>query len=902
MTGGSSVWWSWTADEYGLVSLDTLNSSFDTVLAVYTGTSLVNLYEVASNDDATETTQSALTFNAQAGRTYYFVVDGKDAATGTINLNLALQPDSTAPNAPELTFLVANNTDELTLAWLAATDNYTPAEDMSYEVHLSTSANFTPSVSTLKKTVTGMEQANVDALQQGATYYAAVVAKDLKDISSVKSNELEVQTLANPLIFDANNPIVDANDLNLDNPVVSGSQYTFTKTQDSIIPTVGTILAGGAGDEAYLRRIDSVQETATHYIVQTSAATLSEYVTQGRVASKIRLVDLGGTSASTVSAMNMLTGTSAQSGSTYRRIDWDNQLLSIVEEGSYTAMADGFTSYREPETGLYIINQPSTQSADPQQGPTAEQNTVPGEEKVSLEIDLEYEPEFKIEGDWLPTSLNDASLEVSGTLTASITANYNFTASGTYNRAPWQLFRRVYHARYLLGGMPVIQATTLTVNAQLTSSASSEITTTTIAQTSTPVDFGLQYDATSQAWVSTLPTLDFSNSITNNLSVSGGVTAELRLIPQVEIKFYGIAAGRLSVEEYVDTEIGYEIVSNAKFLSGYYPPTIRQPTVFDVNAGLECYGSADLSTPFGKYPVFDKTKLCGPFEYPLFSLPQSMLSCDADENGQIEVIAGTKDGENNAFDDNSVVWITYPEVTSDSETAHSLLLPLHTDAATRVYYSGNGVLGEVGRQFEELSLENCGYCDPIQRIDNRDQLLCYYDAEKTIIKRAETYYWADGNPLEGTYGAEGVYWIVRWEAPPMENSKKEVQVYPDENRAWKRTFNEDGNLLIEGSADLTGGNWQEYTYHPNGKKATYLRITCPDKSVPSSSNLRYEQYWDVNGQPIYNYENEGGSIYNHNVVRYLSGSQCPSLEEVNAIFDYDINESTLYRRNLNAGN
>src|SRR5689334_5021671 len=51
-TGGSSLWWTWTAPESGTFSASTAGSSFDTLLAVYLGSSLSNLMAVASNDDS----------------------------------------------------------------------------------------------------------------------------------------------------------------------------------------------------------------------------------------------------------------------------------------------------------------------------------------------------------------------------------------------------------------------------------------------------------------------------------------------------------------------------------------------------------------------------------------------------------------------------------------------------------------------------------------------------------------------------------------------------------------------------------------------------------------------------------------------------------------------------------
>src|SRR2546423_15281609 len=37
VSGGASVWWTWTAPDSGLITVDTFGSSFDTTLGVYTG-------------------------------------------------------------------------------------------------------------------------------------------------------------------------------------------------------------------------------------------------------------------------------------------------------------------------------------------------------------------------------------------------------------------------------------------------------------------------------------------------------------------------------------------------------------------------------------------------------------------------------------------------------------------------------------------------------------------------------------------------------------------------------------------------------------------------------------------------------------------------------------------------
>jgi len=94
-SGGHSLWWTWTAPASGEYSFCTTESDFDTLLAVYQGTSLSALTLIAANDDADSTiTTSCVVFNAVEGEQYLIAVDGKNGASGAV----ALQWDST-PNA-----------------------------------------------------------------------------------------------------------------------------------------------------------------------------------------------------------------------------------------------------------------------------------------------------------------------------------------------------------------------------------------------------------------------------------------------------------------------------------------------------------------------------------------------------------------------------------------------------------------------------------------------------------------------------------------------------------------------------------------------------------------------------------------------------------------------------------
>jgi Divergent InlB B-repeat domain len=89
-SGGSSVWFKWTAPRSGTVSVDACDSDFDTLLAVYTGATLGTLAPVQGNDDGSGSCApgSHLSFEAVANTTYRIALDGKAGAEGTFGLYL----------------------------------------------------------------------------------------------------------------------------------------------------------------------------------------------------------------------------------------------------------------------------------------------------------------------------------------------------------------------------------------------------------------------------------------------------------------------------------------------------------------------------------------------------------------------------------------------------------------------------------------------------------------------------------------------------------------------------------------------------------------------------------------------------------------------------------------------
>lgn len=87
--GGASVWLRWTcpSNQTGIASFSLAGSSFDTLIAVYTGPTLSALTPVVFDDDSAGGLNSSVSFNAKAGTEYQIQIDGFYGGTGQILLS-----------------------------------------------------------------------------------------------------------------------------------------------------------------------------------------------------------------------------------------------------------------------------------------------------------------------------------------------------------------------------------------------------------------------------------------------------------------------------------------------------------------------------------------------------------------------------------------------------------------------------------------------------------------------------------------------------------------------------------------------------------------------------------------------------------------------------------------------
>ena len=126
--GGASRWFAFEAETDGVLDVNTDGSTFDTILAVYTGTN-ANFSELTAvacdNDSGTNGVTSSLHFTTVTGTIYYIAVDGVNGASGTVVLNYSTlgeqqRPSITVTSAPPANVGLTNDT--VTISGIA-TDN-----------------------------------------------------------------------------------------------------------------------------------------------------------------------------------------------------------------------------------------------------------------------------------------------------------------------------------------------------------------------------------------------------------------------------------------------------------------------------------------------------------------------------------------------------------------------------------------------------------------------------------------------------------------------------------------------------------------------------------------------------------------------------------------------------------
>ena len=222
VTGGSSYWLLYQPPTNGTMTLDTIGSSYDTVMEVYTYngtlTGYSDLISVAcDNDSVSSNGPSRVVFQAIKARQYVVVVDGVNNSRGTAWLNYVLNTNQPAL-PPTLQSLVATQTVQVGANVLLA-PNFTGAPPLRYS---------------WKKNGTNVANATFPFLQLTNVTTAATA-----NYSLTISNDLGTLIVTNPLhVLVPMNATVSrsAQNLNYTVPTVANFRYTIQQATNVVGP------------------------------------------------------------------------------------------------------------------------------------------------------------------------------------------------------------------------------------------------------------------------------------------------------------------------------------------------------------------------------------------------------------------------------------------------------------------------------------------------------------------------------------------------------------------------------------------------------------------------------------------------------------------------------------------
>ncbi len=622
--------------------------------------------------------------------------------------------------SPDIVLAIPTDIDNITIAWL-------PIDDVEkYEVHISTSDEFTPYSSTLYKTVTDEIQMDITDLEKETTYYLIVLAYAHSGEIIPGNNHVSATTFSSPYVPNSNNTVNTSDELNLGEHSESYDQLIYSNSQDATLPEIDSIIVSQNKEgEGVLRRVDGVTTAPSEIVLQTSPASLSDVFEQGTVSSKLTLFDVDAVSRSkTAQSKLRAKQTLNDNNERVSTLRWDCNLLA-AEQIDYIHDDDEISIKPAEESGRYDIKLRSPKSVT---------------NSLSLSASVNFVPEIITELAWsgvFGTNLERAKLIARGTLSFDANAAYNFSAAASYEPEDRELFSRTFPVRYIIGGVPVWQTITLTVKAQISAHASMEISASADAHVSKQIEIGVNYNSLTGEWLPITGNRE-SQTLDTDISINGSVDATVKLIPEIEVEFYSSVAGSITIEPFLKAELEAEDITTESAilsaLAALTPPRVLHPTKFDVKMGLDSFISASMDVIFDEFEVLADFQVLHTAEKKLFSLPKLSVSrgesrITEEDELEVELILNAANGVNNTFDPASVEWMVIPENStgnpvitemqcSQTETGAECRARLLLDEMDtyHVVVSGNGIIGEVARQYANTKVVR-GAC-PLHYMDN----------------------------------------------------------------------------------------------------------------------------------------------------------------------------------------
>lgn len=759
------------------VRLETTGNSGNTRLWLYDS----YLNQIAYDDDSGVSSFSAIEWPSLAAGTYFVKVDenGNNGEIASYSLSLRSCPRSVSKavslpgifelllndasssgsttmqeKIPSLSLMVAQGTDKLEMAWIPGNDGLTPTNQVKYEIYLGSSEDFIPGPTTLQKTVTGVSQAEITGLVANTLYYGKIIAVYASSTSD-PSNTLQTTTYKEPLLVDSTAVIANAADLGLGKHTTNdGIEYYYSGGTQ---PPDGSILFSEdvTGGMTIRNVISSaIFGTGGSVSVFTADASLTDVLDRASISSSFQLFDVAqGAQALNTQSKNIATASTSTlpGGNVYTRMDWKDRLLT-AEQTTYAYDQKDLTV--SPLGKTSIINLFAPQAA---------------EQSFTASVTAEFEPQLITDAIWggiVFKELLYAKIEAKGTLSLTALAQYNFAASGNVAKN-FDLFQRTWVALYTAGPVPVYQEITLSMGVTVSAAAEAAIEALAKAELAESVRVGAYYDG--NIWIPYIINKE-GTTLTASLDIVGKASAEIRLIPKIDVKFYKVSSSSLTVEPFVNSSLTVaETTNNVHFLATH-PERLIQPTSFDAALGMESNVAVSLSALGRSWDVLGSTCVLGTVaascantfnELALFSLPKFALTAGPSTVPTVSIPGETlleftvTDGASNPFTVNSLQWEFFPDdIQAAIEPDPCVLNGDGTRTCTAkfiasyggelehtVFVSGYGLLGEMGRQYKEITLpDNQNTCA------SEPQVLAWGGREWMRCDSGQVYsIWSDAN-------------------------------------------------------------------------------------------------------------------------------------------------------------
>lgn len=373
--------------------------------------------------------------------------------------------------------------------------------------------------------------------------------------------------------------------------------------------------------------------------------------------------------------------------------------------------------------------------------------------EMGMDVLIDFEPKLHTKLKFEDKKITEAEVIADVDLSLMAYSQFQATAEANANK-DFKLFKRTFVQVNYVGGVPIYQRTTLSLDAKASAAVSGQVTAAAVAKAYSNIKFGVRLCTTGTDPYSKkdpithkhatceigkyypVSSSEFDKEITVSINGAVEATAEIRLVPTLEVSFYEVATSTLSMQPWLDINFGAEASAMLPQFTDFDDPVYQyQLTTLNSNLGLDLYTGLNLDFLFVEFnPIEYGRKWTDKFT--VYSLPQlkieylTKLTVEEDRNGvtgRLFTVKGmvAESGENNKFDDESAKFDVVPREDIEYEPLQVIVpgkeyqqrfwlpdeLPEQDSHGTKlnvesldVYFSGWGNLGSFARRYVKTAI------------------------------------------------------------------------------------------------------------------------------------------------------------------------------------------------------